>query len=74
MEILDLFNGYSKSLGKMTAEQTKVLLAKLHGGADEADTTVDHQSNAPCQEGEQSSIQKRLRHVNDLCNRVFEEA
>jgi hypothetical protein len=36
MEMLDFFNGYSKNVNKMTADQTKALLHKLHGGLEVA--------------------------------------
>lgn len=36
MEMLDFFNGYAKNIGKMSADQTKALLVKLHGGLEAA--------------------------------------
>lgn len=86
MEILDFFNGYSKAVGKMTADQTKILLSKLHSSADEGNLTTTMQqleqqqyehlaewSEKSAKVDDQQSIQRRLRQVNDLCNRVFEE-
>lgn len=84
MQILEFFNGYNKAVGRMTAEQTKILLSKLHSScsvreaiqnSDSFDQESQHhalQERAERLEDEQS-IQQRLQQVNDLCNKVFEE-
>eukprot|EP00933_Yihiella_yeosuensis_P082869 TRINITY_DN96876_c0_g1_i1.p1 TRINITY_DN96876_c0_g1~~TRINITY_DN96876_c0_g1_i1.p1 ORF type:complete len:776 (-),score=148.73 TRINITY_DN96876_c0_g1_i1:82-2409(-) len=86
MQILDFFNGYKSAVGKMTADQTKILLSKLHTQADEAtlsqamsqfqqqtdETLQEFTENFNDVESEQS-IQGRLRQVNDFCNKVFED-
>lgn len=85
MEILEFFNGYSKAIGKMTTDQTKVLLSKLHSSDEgklsstlqEMDTQREqHQqewSEKSAKVDDEQSIQRRLRQVNDLCNKVFDE-
>jgi len=87
MEILDFFNGYSTAVGKMTAEQTKMLLAKLHGsGASTGDDLAgavrkcEQEREDQLQEwsvksqkfDDKQTIQRRLRQVNDLCNKAFD--
>eukprot|EP00747_Dinoflagellata_sp_TGD_P163644 gnl/TRDRNA2_/TRDRNA2_182536_c0_seq1.p1 gnl/TRDRNA2_/TRDRNA2_182536_c0~~gnl/TRDRNA2_/TRDRNA2_182536_c0_seq1.p1 ORF type:complete len:686 (-),score=104.61 gnl/TRDRNA2_/TRDRNA2_182536_c0_seq1:66-2123(-) len=86
MEILNFFDGYSSSLGKISAKQSKVLMGKLHGNCDtqsleaavqEADDQSRQLVNEWAEKGmevvdQQSSIQKRLQQVNDLCNKAFE--
>lgn len=88
MEILDFFNGYSKSIGKVTAEQTRMLLAKLHGGSEVDALSCEQPAEGEGELGveetpqefagglqaeEQQSVQQRLQQVNDMCNKVFEE-
>merc|ERR1712190_501666 len=49
MEILEFFNGYSNSGGKMSAEQTKLLLDKLHRKSDwDIDQREDCAQQAEC--------------------------
>jgi len=85
MEILGFFNGYSNAVGKMTAEQTKLLLEKLHSGLDsdglsetvqqcehERDQQRQEWSNKSHQMEDPHSIQRRLQQVNDFCNKAFE--
>lgn len=82
MEIVDFFNGYSSSLDKMTAEQTKILLSKLHTGSNDAELAeivqqCDDERQQLLNESEakvddQQSIHRRLQKVNDLCNKAFE--
>lgn len=85
MEILDFFNGYSNAVSKMSAEQTKMLMAKLHKGSDDAELADAMQKFEQQREqqlkdwaerqqvDDQQSIQKRLKQVNDFCNRAFEQ-
>jgi len=85
MEILDFFNGYSTAVGKMTAEQTKLLLAKIQGGGAGDDLAgavqqCEQQRVEQAQEwsaksqkvDDQQNIQRRLQQVNDLCNKAFD--
>lgn len=87
MEILDFFNGYSMASGKMSAEQTKQLLAKLHnkGSGDghpaapskrcdqEREEYAEEQNERPEEQadGGHESVQRRLQQVNDLCNKAM---
>lgn len=85
MEILQFFNGYSSAVGKMTAEQSKMLLAKLQKGSDETEL-ADAMQKFELQREDQlrqwaekqrvddeQSIQRRLKQVNDFCNKAFEQ-
>jgi hypothetical protein len=122
MEMLDFFNGYASNVNKMSVDQTKALLHKLHGGMDVANAAYPstgsydvassgqpspyagpspngspHEATVAAggdtfDAGEQDedagelfakwpdeadvggdqSLQQRLQHVNDLCNRAFD--
>lgn len=87
MEILDFFNGYHNAIGKMTAEQTKLLLTKLHSGLDssglsetvqQCENERNKQRQEWCEKSQQvedaQSVQRRLQQVNDLCNKAFENS
>jgi len=80
MQMLDFFNGYGKSVKKMTADQTaKVLLASMQQNRDQRHGRPGEQKNGKAEEQREAgldgpSIQGRLQQVNDQCNKVFEEA
>jgi len=86
IEILDLFKGYRNPIGKMSVDQTKALLAKLHGMSDEADVCAAHEEGTQDEEadgtfqqyistdvsGQSGTVIGRLQEANDFCNRAFE--
>lgn len=54
MEMLDFFNGYASNIGRMNVDQTKALLAKLHGDLDVANTAYPVGRSGPPSSGRPS--------------------
>lgn len=86
MEIVDFFSGYSKAVNRLTQEQVKLLNSKLRSRSDDTDLAValeelDQKRERQILEwseksrkiDDEQSIQRRLRQVNELCNKLFQE-
>jgi len=80
LEIMDFFKGYSKTVGSMSAEQTRELLAKLAGPREELPDCRQHlEGDQGLSEryvddhyGPEPSIQERLFQANEMGNRIFQ--
>lgn len=74
MEILDLFKGYRNPIGQMSVDQTKALLAKLHGMSDEADVCTAHEEGKQDEEADgtfQQYVSTDVSYVSEQSGTVI---
>lgn len=65
MQMVDFFSGYQCNVNKMSVEETKALLAKLHGGLHSGNDLVDASYPPSCVDGQELPPEEAPRVVSE---------